>query len=278
MKVFCYIDDRGGWGERLNKALEELGVDTRLFRKADEVTDSDGTIVYMHLDHLQFRERDKEVAEELALKKNVFLIPSIFECRLYDDKYLQYREFGSWMPATQYLTSRKEAEAYLNRWRWIFWKPRPNYPFISKSKEGASSSNIRFITTKEQAQEEIDQVFSEQGMPRLDRNNQGLVQKDYLLWQDFLPHNPNDWRVIILGQKYGMIAKRYNRKDVPFASGSGEWVPVSDLESEMAINEDVETILNTAFYFAVQNNLLFAGVDIIKDPKGKNVILELTQG
>jgi len=216
---------------------------------------------FMHMAHcpLNRRDTDKRVARAISEKPGVILIPTPTECWLYDDKYLFHEKCGAWEPTTYYSTSKEEAKKAL---------AKLNYPFVSKSKIGAGSSNVRLIKNEAQAHREIDIAFGDIGLPQF----AGGGQKGYVLWQEFCDGNPNDWRVIIIAKKYGFVLKRFNRPNIPFASGSGRLKAISTLDDE------IDALLNFTRNFAIENEFSFLGVDIVYGRNHKPVVLEITTG
>ena len=61
--------------------------------RPEEVIDEIGSFVFVHPDHLNNRERDKEVIKRLSERKEVGFLPSIRELQLYDEKIAQSVEF-----------------------------------------------------------------------------------------------------------------------------------------------------------------------------------------
>lgn len=240
-------------------AFESKGVECIVFRNPDHVPD-EGNYVYMtQHHHVNFRATDKAVAMALSAKRNIKLFGSRLEQFLYDDKVAQYRVFDGSMPRSYELTTPLDAHVAIDKL---------SLPFISKSALGAAASNVDFITTREQAEVQISQAFSA-GIIR----HYGLRQKDYLFWQEFLPGNDYQYKVILLANKYALLMKKDNRADVPLASGSPTGSIVAELD-----DENYGVLL---FASAVANHykLSFVGMDIIFDysctPK-QHRLLEIT--
>jgi len=262
MGIWVY-KDKQGWYQKLFDSLQRLGIHSRIFLEEQEIDITDNhPIVFIHMTHygVDLREQNKQLVEKLTKRNNLCLIPTIVECRLYDNKILQYKSFPDWMPKTWYITNFEEAIKIID----II-----EFPFISKASEGAGSSNVRFIENRKQALEEDNKVFKEDGITCWLKNK----QKGYLLWQKFIPGNSNDWRVILLAKKYAMILKRYNRPDIPFASGSGNMECIQEISSI-----EHQSALEYTRAFAEKFDFVFLGVDILFDKKNKPIILETTTG
>jgi glutathione synthase/RimK-type ligase-like ATP-grasp enzyme len=253
----CAYDDPAGWGREFVKVARQLGYRARLFHWAWQVPNRPGTVVFLRMRNSPLGKRDacKRLAEALAAKSQILMIPTPEECRLYDDKRRQAGRFAGWLPPTWILESPAAAEAVLAQMA---------YPFISKSSEGASSSNVRLIGDVAMARAEIAAAFSPQGLKRF---NDGW-QKGYLLWQKFMPDNPHDWRVVVIGYRYVFCVRRLNRAEVPFASGSHHAEPILELD------ETVRRLFDFALDFAKAQRLSLAAMDIVRSPEGGLVVLE----
>lgn len=259
MRLFAY-DDIQKWGQWLCESVREEGESASVFRRADKVPDLEGTVVYMPLTHHpRYRLKCKHVAEEIAKKKNVLMIPRIHECRLYDNKILQSKLFQDWMPRTYFITSKSEAQTILQFL---------SYPFISKATQGAASSNVRLIEDEEQAHREIQSAFSFSGI----RCHFNLRQRGYLLWQEFIPGNDFDWRVAVLGKskRYCKPLKRHNRPGTVFASGSHIF------EEVMTLTPEVVDVMNYSLRFAEAFDLTHTALDLVRDKTGRLLLLENT--
>jgi len=254
-RLYVY-DDFCSWGRDLIAAAKKLGIKTKFFKYSFQVPDKPNVYVFMHI--LAKRKDRKNVialSEKIAKKKNIILIPSIHECRQLYDKSLQSKMFGDWMPKTYYIKSKEDAERKINELE---------YPFISKSKISYASHNVRFIKDKKAAEKEIFMAFSEQGIPMY----KDLKQKGYVLWQKFLPNNDYDRRVVIIANKYAYGGKRYNRENVPLASGSDKTEP------ERVLSDEFKELFDFSLKFSKANDLSLAAIDILKDKNGKYKVIE----
>ncbi len=143
---------------------------------------------------------------------------------------------------------------------WIFWEKEPalhwidtaNFPLVFKLKKGAGSSNVVLIKNKGEAKNIINKMFGggigSKGIPhknnlkfndlekliktsihdhvisKIKKNRQEFwqVEKNYVLFQKFLPNNTYDTRVNVIGNR-AFACKRYVRENDFRASGSGNW-------------------------------------------------------
>lgn len=255
MRLWLY-KDIGGWGEALLPIALERGHDARLFVEAREV-DEGSVFVHMH-HHPDCRGYDKDLMLALA-GRGLTVCPHQRAARLYDDKLEQTRQLARWMPATLVLTDKLQVFDALKRL---------NLPLISKTSEGAGSNNVRLIETREAAFDEAEMALRGQGIPcRYDQ-----AQVGYLLWQEFLPGNDYDFRVIAVGRER-LILRRGNRDDQPMASGSGNEMPIEWPDAEAS------EVLAFADQFFTEEDFRWCGVDIVRDhARGRWAILEVTVG
>ena len=194
--------------------------------------------------------REKELPEIIkAEKKGARLIPDFALLLEYESKIEQSKRYKGWMPETYYITEKARAEQKIH---WL------GYPFVSKSSTGSASKNVRLIKNEEEARQEIEYAFG--GGLSAPHGLGERNQKGYLIWQRFVPDNGYDYRACIVGDKI-MLLKRYNREDVPFASGSGLVEPITEL------NEESWMVLGFARNFFTRFGMEWAGIDIVIDRK-----------
>lgn len=255
-RLWCY-EDAHNWGTGLFNAAQARGYDVHMF---NDFRQPDDGYVFVHMHHHpQTREMHKRGMAEMSLNPNLILVPDYRSSVLYDDKAEQAKQLSKWMPRTRLYTSPGAARAYLEQ--------APTLPFMSKSKEGASSHNVRFIQTLDEAKKEIKYAFSDLGIKL--RYNQ--FQRGYVMWQEFIPNNPGDIRIIAIGQQR-LLLRRRNRKDRPMASGSGDLQPITKLDAEL------EQALLAANVFFSEEKFPWCGIDLVKDARGKWYVLETTVG
>lgn len=253
------LNDAGGWGQALVSEAKKQGLSAELVESADNVNKDD--LFFARIAQKKDR-REKELPEIIkAEKKGARLIPDFALLLEYESKIDQSQRYKGWMPETYYITEKARAEQKIN---WL------GYPFVSKSSTGSASKNVRLIKNEEQARQEIEAAFGN-GLSAphgLGERN----QKGYLLWQRFVPDNGYDYRACIVGDKV-MLLRRWNRPDLPFASGSGLVEPITKL------NDETAAVLEFAFRFFRDYNMEWCGIDIVKDPEANEWrMLETTIG
>lgn len=198
-------DEPSMWGREVAMAAGRAGIPVTFFKKPQEVPE--GAVAFVRLD--QYRER-RDISRLVVKKlhdRGVRTLPSAEDARLYDDKAAQYEVLSAFMPETHVIRDPATAADLAERL---------DYPLVSKSIEGANAANVRLLPDTRSARAEVEKVFNGRGLPM----TYGRRQRGYVYWQRFVPDNPRDYRVIIVGN-YGWGLVRENRANVPFASGSG---------------------------------------------------------
>jgi glutathione synthase/RimK-type ligase-like ATP-grasp enzyme len=226
MKKIWSFDDESKWGSNLKLAGARSGIHVNLFFRVGDIMPDSVDVAFVRM--CQIRERRKQCRDMVfALNKlGIKTVPTVEDALRYDDKIYQHKWLKDWLPETRIFTTHESTQSFLNSNQCF------EYPFISKSREGASSSAVRLINNESDAQNEIDLVFkwaNGMGTGSYDRK-----QKDYIYWQEFIPDNTHDIRVCKIGNCYfGLI--RQNRPDVPMASGSGNNLPFYDLTNDHVV-------------------------------------------
>lgn len=155
--------------------------------------------------------RARHLLYHINIKLGIPVFPAWTDYSHYDDKIAQYlllAQFGLAQPPTFVSWNKTEALEYA---------AGCCYPLVSKASTGAGSANVQLLKNRREAEKFIQQVFS-RGRKTFFKNQ---LQKDYVLWQQFLPGNAGDWRLVCLadGTVFGFF--RRNRPGGWQASGSG---------------------------------------------------------
>lgn len=235
-----------------NRDTDVLAIDFRQSDIIKKISDCDGAM--WHWFHLP---DDKQVAPkvlqaiESGLKIPVF--PNLATRWHYDDKLAQHYLFeaikapkiNSWV-----FWNYEAARCFIKECQ---------YPIVFKLSVGAGSANVLKFDSRAEAEQVLEQIFGPGFFPytvnefasqndkveqpaiqkgirnRIRRMMQGkvvsehqvasipwyyLVQKNYAYFQEFLPGNPYDIRITVIGNRaFGFI--RHNRPNDFRASGSG---------------------------------------------------------
>lgn len=257
MKLWAF-DDTQGWGRALIDAAKADGHFEPILFEDMQQPDEGYLFFHMH-HHPQVRMRHKYMMGHFALNPKLKLIPDYRSAMLYDNKLEQARALSRWMPRTYIFTTPGSARRFIDS--------VPFFPFISKTSEGASSHNVRFVQAYEEAKLEIKYAFSDLGIV----GRYGGRQRGYLIWQEFIEGNDHDIRVLAIGRQRLML-KRFNRTDRPMASGSGKNTPINVLDDE------AKSALEFANQFFGEEKQAWSGIDLVRGADGRWYVLECTVG
>lgn len=180
----------------------------------------------------------------------------------------------------------------------IKWANETSYPKVFKLRGGAGSSNVKLIKNRNEAKKHIDKAFSKgflytnpisrleerfwmlkrdknlsavkktiTGLARLVLRKKGekftSKQIGYIYFQEFVPDNDSDIRLVVVGNRcFGMT--RYCRDNDFRASGSG----LVDYNYNLINTEAVRIAFETAKKLKTQS----VALDFIKDKNGYKLI------
>lgn len=184
----------------------------------------------------------------------------------------------------------------------LAWIEKSTFPKVFKLSGGAGSANVRLIKSKSQAKGIINRAFGK-GFAQYDRIGglkdriqkykagkgtfynvlKGVArlvtpprysrllprEKGYAYFQEFIPNNDSDIRVIIIGDR-AFAVKRFVRKNDFRASGSGE--------KTYAKHEIDERCVAIAFDINKKLHSQSIGFDFVFDENGNPLIVEIGYG
>jgi glutathione synthase/RimK-type ligase-like ATP-grasp enzyme len=266
MTLWCYVADRGNWGQQIIQMAIARGLDARPFTEpSDDIRRGD--YVFMRIPQWQ---PELDVGKTIATtlyQRGCIMIPDMFTIRAYEDKAMQTRAYFNWMPETRLIHgpySIREAITAVHEL---------GLPFVSKSREASASTNVRLIKTLEEATKEFDTVMNSVGLDiRIGKGRTGK-QKGYLIWQKFCAGNDCDYRAVVTG-RHVMLLRRFNKHGTPFASGSGRNEPVNYLDTPELVR-----MYGKALEFFYENDLKWNGIDLVCDKDDNEwKVLETTLG
>jgi glutathione synthase/RimK-type ligase-like ATP-grasp enzyme len=219
-------------------------------------------------------------------KKGIKTFPSSDTCWHFDDKIGQkylFDAIGAPFVKSYIFYSKSDA---------IKWLHQTTLPKVFKLRCGAAAHNVRLVRTKELGRKLINKAFGSgfqaasswnelkdrawqlrkdkgkkaiikffKGVGRLfiqtDFQKFSHIQKGYIYFQDFIPYNNYDTRLVVIGNRcFGM--RRYVRKNDFRASGSGlmDFDPELIDKNAIKIAFEVAKIINAqclAFDFVIDN-------------------------
>src|SRR5690606_13598831 len=156
-----------------------------------------------------------------------------------------------------YFRDQRMAEMWL--------KAEGTFPLVSKSIDGAGSQGVRLLASRAEAQAELRAAFQSPGI----RSVYDRWQLGYVYWQEFVPDQPCDYRVCVVGgYVYGLV--RSVRPGDFRASGSGVFrhLTLAD-ERERAAAE-------LAVKIAAEIKTQWMAFDIVFGQDGTPLVLEMS--
>jgi glutathione synthase/RimK-type ligase-like ATP-grasp enzyme len=264
--IWCYTGDHGRWAQQVETIAVSKGLVARLFNdKIDYNEVEPGDYAFMRVPQW---EPELSVGKTVARgmrRAGAIMIPDFVTIEAYEDKFLQAELYGWALPLTYVLRgriNRATIESCINHL---------TLPFLSKSRQGSASANVRLIETAEQAHRELD-VVAASGLPIKVGNGRTGLQLGVVLWQKLIPGNACDYRVCVIGDHL-MMLQRHNVPGTPFASGSGINNPVNE-PTEFQLGA-----LKAARKFFDAHDLKWCGIDLVYDYEGEKwMVLETTLG
>jgi len=291
---------KGSFSDRWITYCQEKGIDYKIVNayNSDIIQQVDGCDAFMWHFH-QEDYRDMQMAKALIFSleaKGVRCFPNSHTCWHFDNKVWEkyfLEAVGAPMVPSYVFYTEKEA---------LEWARKITFPKVFKLKGGASASNVMLARSPKEAEKLIKQCFGKGFLQyrwqshlkeqwRKYKEKKATLrellrplyyafkryptvfshyhQKEigYAYFQDFIPNNDHDTRVVVIGCGRAMAEMRYVRKGDFRASGSGRF------EYSKVDNR----ILDIAFDMAKRLKMQSVAFDFIMD-NGKPLIVEISYG
>ena len=238
-KVGKYDTTSSRWAELLRKAGHQVRWVN--VKRADilEQIDGCGGFMWRHMHMPQHRQIARRLLPVIENELGLEVYPDQATCWHYDDKISQYyllSAAGVPIPKTWVWFDYDQA---------LKWVRTVEFPLVIKLWTGASSENVRLVRNLGEAEMWLERLFGEgightkeisafQSISfywRLRYSAKILLKgrfpsrvwelhKNYVLFQEFVPNNPFDTRITVIGNRaFGL--RRFNRPNDFRASGSG---------------------------------------------------------
>ena len=252
-----------------------------------------------HFTHIQFEQyaKAKEIIKYLE-KSAIPVFPNYSSIFHYDDKIAQkplLESINAPLIPTHIFFNREDA---------IKWSNTINFPIVFKLSTGAGSSNVKLVHSESDAIKLINKSFGEGHSPldrkalfkdriwhiKRDKNLKSILgflkgvarlviptkfeiisgkEKNYVYFQDFIPNNNSDIRIIIIGKRAFAI-KRNVREDDFRASGSGSIEYSKDLFDQRCIE--------ISFNISKKLNFNCMAYDYVFDQLDNPLLVEISYG
>lgn len=299
MKIAIHYQ-KGSFSDRWITYCEKQNIDYKLVNcyATDIVWQlADCDALMWHHNHVNYK--DVLFAKQLIYSleqggKKTF--PDYKTCWHFDDKVGQkylFESIGAPLVTSYVFYSKQEALQWINK---------TTFPKVFKLRGGAGSENVKIVRTASRARSLVSKAFGN-GFSQFDRigyfkdrinkYHSGIVsligvikgfgrllistefaklhnrEKGYIYFQDFIPNNLFDIRVIVIAEKAFAI-KRMVRKGDFRASGSGNIF----YEKEHFSNDTIKL----AFQLTEKLQSQCAAFDFVYDAVGNPMVIELSYG
>ena len=251
MSAVFVLDERHVWFEAIIAAAERAGHrGQRVFsgHQFDDVRPGDIGFLRCHADWRVLPANREDYARMLGA--GLLTIQDQGQVDTYERKDEQFRRWFDLMPETWLHTDADAAMGFLD------FAP---FPLVSKANEGASSTNVRILKDKAEAQKHIAQLFGAGIWVHHGANCPQTKQRGYALLQRFIPHTIT-YRVNVVGNVRAVFFRR-NYPDRPVAQ-TGNTTAAYEMTPEL------ESLLEYADRVADALGTKWCALDILKDGDG----------
>ena len=251
MSAVFVLDERHVWFEAIIAAAERAGHrGQRVFsgHQFDDVRPGDIGFLRCHADWRVLPANREDYARMLGA--GLLTIQDQGQVDTYERKDEQFRRWFDLMPETWLHTDADAAMGFLD------FAP---FPLVSKANEGASSTTVRILKDKAEAQKHIAQLFGAGIWVHHGANCPQTKQRGYALLQRFIPHTIT-YRVNVVGNVRAVFFRR-NYPDRPVAQ-TGNTTAAYEMTPEL------ESLLEYADRVAEALGTKWCALDILKDGDG----------
>lgn len=259
-----------------------------------QVKDCDAFMWHHHHGHFKDVLTAKRILFALE-HANIKVFPDFNTAWHFDDKVAQkylLEAIGAPLVPSYVFYDKKQALA---------WAVSTSYPKVFKLKGGAGAANVKLVRSEREAVQLINTAFGK-GFAQFDRfaNLQEKIRKfkagqesfigilkgiarlfittsfakqqaperGYVYFQDFIPNNECDIRVVVIGGKVAAAEKRFVRENDFRASGSGKF----------SYDNVSPELIKASFEVANKLSLQSVAFDFVIDGDNKPLIIELSYG
>lgn len=290
----------GSFSDRWIAYCEEKNIEYKIVNAfANDIIQqlSDCDVLMWHHNHAHFKDVLTAKRILFALEHaGIKVFPDFKTGWHFDDKVAQkylLEAIGAPLVPSYVFYDKKEA---------LEWAVHTSYPKVFKLKGGAGAANVKLVKTENEAKKLISKAFG-RGFAQFDRvgafkehlrkvkeGKQGLIgllkgfarlfittdfdkqqpsEKGYIYFQDFIPNNDSDARVIVIGDKAFAI-KRMVRSNDFRASGSGNIIYDKSQIDERCIK--------IAFDTSQKLNAQCLAYDFVFDSNKNPLVIEISYG
>lgn len=241
---FYMLDERDVWHAAAMAAARRAGYQPQRIFTGEPVQ---GPGVGFIRPHADWRRLPANRLDYARMAEHLTMVQDATQVNLYEDKSGQFARWFNWMPETWRFTNLELALQLLDI---------ATYPLVSKADVGASSTNVRVLRNRAEAQTHVVQVFRS-GVPvHHGANCPKTLQQGYVLLQRFIPHQVT-YRVNAIGRARAVFF-RYCYPDRPVAQ-------TGNVEPAMEMTADLESLLDYADGFFAHAGTQWCALDILRD-------------
>lgn len=291
---------KGSFSDRWISYCEENHIDYKIVNAyandiVQQVEDCDCFMWHFH--HADYR--DMQLAKNLIISletKGIKCFPDSHSCWHFDNKVAQkylLEAVGAPLVPSYVFYTKKEA---------LTWAKSTTFPKVFKLKGGAGAHNVLLAHDQKEAESYIRRCFGKgfrqyrwrehckeyirkyklgkaslkdvlvpirRAFKRYPTafDHYGGREIGYAYFQDFIPNNKFDTRVVVIGKERAMAEKRFVRSGDFRASGSGEF----------EYGQVDQLVLDVAFKTVEKLNMQSVAFDFVMD-KGQPLIVEMSYG
>jgi hypothetical protein len=243
---FLILDERDVWHKSASAAASRAGYDPRRIFSGEAFSGEAGDVGFIR-PHADWRRLPANRDDYARMAARLTMIQDAGQVQLYEDKSGQFARWGDWMPDTWRFTDAGAAQAFA---------AQADYPLVSKADVGASSTNVRILKTRSEAQAHLAQIFGA-GVPVCHGAHcPKTLQKGYALLQRFIPHQVT-YRVNAIGRARAVFF-RYCYPDKPVAQ-------TGNVEPAFEMTDELESLLEYADRFYAHAGTQWCALDILRD-------------
>lgn len=251
---FDILDERDVWYGPAIRAAQARGHLARRIRRGSHARGPGIGFIRPHAEPSILEQNQEDY--RLMCDSGLTMIQDPDQVAHYEDKTGQFHRWGKWMPRTWSLQRYEDAMMFAAGWGKDDW-------IVSKADEGASSVNVRILKGRAELIEHIENVFTYGVKVNPCAGGELILQNDYVLLQEFIPHQIT-WRVNVVGKQMAGF-KRYCYPDKPVAQ-TGNTEPI------MEMDPTVESLWIFAHKIRQDLDTRWCAFDILQTPDGWRLI------
>lgn len=241
-------DERDVWWQAILDAAKEAGHEGRRVFSGEQFADAKpGDIGFLRC-HADWRVLPANREDHTRMvNADLLVIQDQAQVDVYENKSEQVRRWHAWMPETWLLSDEAAAMKVV---------AQAGFPLVSKANEGASSTNVRILYTRAEAEKHIRQLFGAGILVHHGANCPQTKQRGYALLQRFIPHKTT-FRVNAIGDARAVFF-RHCYPDRPVAQ-------TGNVDPAFVMTDELESLLDYSDRFFAHAGTKWCALDILKD-------------